>query len=167
MFVLGDWCYHCSRRRASMLHLWVILGSRLRKMMGSHRVLVGVRLYERVIEKVYAFSVCVWVCVLSVGPALAHRFLGQVFRLPTRFKHHGVTFLSSVRVGWDKSGLAAALAASCYLVTFQTVGVGGLSQARPSWERKQGQVIHYCPHTSTCIRISYQLSKSYELSPHP
>lgn len=32
---------------------------RLRKMTGSHRVLIEVRLYERVIEKVYAFSVCV------------------------------------------------------------------------------------------------------------
>ncbi|CAM4726688.1 unnamed protein product [Leuciscus chuanchicus] len=37
-------------------------------------------------------------------------------------------------VSADKSGLPAALAASRYLVTFQTVGVGGLSQARPGWE---------------------------------
>ncbi|KAL6487103.1 hypothetical protein MHYP_G00037290 [Metynnis hypsauchen] len=54
----------------------------------------------------------------------------QAFRLPTWSKHHALTFLSSVSVGRDKSGLAAALAASCYLVTFQTVGVGGLSQAQ-------------------------------------
>lgn len=32
-------------------------------MTGSRRVMVEVRLYERLIEKVYAFSVCVSVCV--------------------------------------------------------------------------------------------------------
>ncbi len=56
-------------------------------------------------------------------------------------KHHGLTFLSSVSTERDKSGLPAALAASRYLVTFQTVGVGGLSQARPGWEGNRGQVI--------------------------
>ncbi|GAA6107492.1 uncharacterized [Tachysurus ichikawai] len=45
------------------------------------------------------------------GPALAHRFLGQVFRLPTRFKHHGVTFLSSVRVGGPVGSLRGRIVA--------------------------------------------------------
>ncbi|KAL1262942.1 hypothetical protein QQF64_005681 [Cirrhinus molitorella] len=63
----------------------------------------------------------------------------RAFRLATRSKYRGLTFLSSVSAERDKSGLPAALAASRYLVTFQTVGVGGLSQARPGWEGNQGQ----------------------------
>lgn len=80
-------------------------------------------------------------CAVSLGGLSGM----QAFRLATRSKHRGLTFLSSVSPERDKSGLPAALAASRYLVTFQTVGVGGLSQARPGWEGNQGQVIHYCP----------------------
>ncbi|KAL7889904.1 hypothetical protein AOLI_G00021620 [Acnodon oligacanthus] len=65
-----------------------------------------------------------------MGSRFGSQVSRQAFRLPTWSKHHALTFLSSVSVGRDKSGLAAALAASCYLVTFQTVGVGGLSQAQ-------------------------------------
>ncbi|RXN23425.1 hypothetical protein ROHU_022831 [Labeo rohita] len=70
------------------------------------------------------------------------------FRLVTRSKYRGLTFLSSVSAERDKSGLPAALAASRYLVTFQTVGVGGLSQARPGWEGNQGQ---FCVEIHMCV----------------
>lgn len=87
--------------------------------------------------------VCLCTCACISWWPVRRAGCGQAFRLATQSEHRGMTFLSSVST--DKSGLPAALAASCYLVTFQTVGVGGLSQARPGWEGNQGQVIHYCP----------------------
>lgn len=89
----------------------------------------GVRLCDRAIVKI--LYVCAHVYV-SLGGLSGNGGCGQAFRLATQSKHRGLTFLSSVSA--DKSGLPAALAASRYLVTFQTVGVGGLSQARPGWE---------------------------------
>lgn len=113
----------------------------------------------------YAIRRCMFGCLsmylLVVCPAW------QAFRLATWSKHRVLTFLSSVSVERDKSGLTAALAASRYLVTFQTVGVGGLSQARPGWEENQGQVIHYCPGARLCA-YGFNISLPRVMShPHP
>lgn len=136
------WCYQHSwkmQQRTKALYLRCFSGSEARKMKRSgyrfvsEALKLGVR-WSSDCEDMYS-------CAVSLGGLSSV----QAFRLATRSKHHGLTFLSSVSAERDKSGLPAALAASRYLVTFQTVGVGGLSQARPGWEGNRGQVIHYCP----------------------